>query len=212
VVGALPPGWVDGPVAADTPCWDIPTPHDVHSAINAAELHMAELMPGIVVIHAGVVTFGDDAIVLPGRSLSGKSTLTEALVRAGGTYYSDEFALLDTDGRVLPYPRTITLRGSQTELARLIPIDTLAAVGSEPARVGLIAHVRYAPEGAWEVTDGGGGEATLALIDNAVAARSRPDEVLAHCAATARTARFVHGVRGEADDAADAVRALLAKG
>ena len=120
--------------------------------------------------------------------------------------------LLDTDGRVHPYPRTITLRGSQSELARMIAVDTLAAVGVEPVRVGLIAHLHYAPDATWDVTDGGGGAATLALIDNAVAARSRPDEVLAHCAATARTARYVRGARGEANDAIAALRALLAHG
>jgi hypothetical protein len=212
VTVALPPGWVAGPVAADTPCWDVRTPHDIPSAINAAELYMAEVMPGLVVVHAGVVAFDGSAIVVPGRSLSGKSTLTDALVAVGGTYYSDEFALLDPAGRVYPYPRSITLRASQSEMARVIPAAALPDVGIAPARVGLVAHLRYEPAAEWTVAEVGGGAGTLALIDNAVAARSRPDEVLAHCARAAREARIVQGVRGEAAVAAGELRALVAPG
>src|SRR5579862_5116240 len=48
-----------------------------------------------VFVHAGVVGWKGQAIVIPGRSYSGKTLLVAALVRAGATYYSDEYAVLD---------------------------------------------------------------------------------------------------------------------
>ncbi|MDA8067374.1 MAG: hypothetical protein M0T77_01995, partial [Actinomycetota bacterium] len=54
----------------------------------------------LVFVHAGVVAAGGAAIVLPGHSFAGKSTLVEALVRAGADFYSDEYAMFDADGRV----------------------------------------------------------------------------------------------------------------
>src|SRR5262249_31683129 len=53
-------------------------------------------------VHAGVVGWRGLAIVVPGRSHTGKSTLIAELVRHGATYWSDEFAVLDDAGRVHP--------------------------------------------------------------------------------------------------------------
>ena len=54
-------------------------------------------------VHAGVVAHGGRALVAPGDSFSGKTTLVRALLAAGATYYSDEYAVLDEAGRVHPY-------------------------------------------------------------------------------------------------------------
>jgi hypothetical protein len=66
------------------------------------QLHVAEMARRRVFVHAGVVGWGGQAIVIPGRSYTGKSTLVAALVRAGATYYSDEYAVLDAQGLVTP--------------------------------------------------------------------------------------------------------------
>ena len=48
-----------------------------------------------VFVHAGVVAIDGGAVLIPGKSFSGKTTLTRALVEQGGVYYSDEFAVID---------------------------------------------------------------------------------------------------------------------
>ena len=58
-----------------------------------------------VFVHAGVVGWHGRAIVIPGESRSGKSELVTALVQAGATYYSDEYAVLDA-ARVCSSVRT----------------------------------------------------------------------------------------------------------
>ena len=51
-----------------------------------------------------MVGCGGGALLLPGGSFTGKTTLVGALVRAGAVYYSDQYALLDEDGLIHPYP------------------------------------------------------------------------------------------------------------
>ncbi len=47
-------------------------------------LHVADNSRELVFVHAGVVGWGGRAIVIPGRSFSGKTTLVAALVRCRG--------------------------------------------------------------------------------------------------------------------------------
>jgi len=51
--------------------------------------YIAEASPDMTFLHAGVVGLQGHAILLPGRSLSGKTTLVREMLRLGATYYSD---------------------------------------------------------------------------------------------------------------------------
>ena len=77
-------------------------------------IFVAEFAKHRVFVHAGVVGWKGRAIVIPGRSYSGKSTLVAELVRAGATYYSDEYAVFDARGRVHPFqnPSSSARKGS----------------------------------------------------------------------------------------------------
>lgn len=85
----------------------------LQSLESISRFHVALYAPRRVFVHAGVVGWHDKAIVIPGMSFTGKSCLVDALVRAGATYYSDEFAVFDDRGYVHPYAKPITLRGKQ---------------------------------------------------------------------------------------------------
>ncbi len=89
------------------------------AAVNALladlELWVAEHARRHVFVHAGCAVLAGRAILVPGRTLAGKSSLTAALVRAGATYWSDEYAVLRPDGRVVPYAREAALRPRDDE-------------------------------------------------------------------------------------------------
>jgi hypothetical protein len=89
------------------------------------QLSVAEAARRRVFVHAGVVGWKGKAILVPGRSFTGKTTLTAALVRAGATYYSDEFAVLDTEGRVHPYLKPLSVREGGTHRQRKIGVEEL---------------------------------------------------------------------------------------
>ncbi len=165
-------------------------------------LLVAELARRRVFVHAGVVGWRGRAILVPGRTFTGKSTLVAALVRAGATYYSDEFAVLDERGRVHPYPRPLSLR--EGELARRCPPEDLGAeTGCKPLPVGLIAVTPYRAGSRWRPRSLSAGRALLALLKNTVPARRRPRasmQALRHAVAGARA---LNGARGEADEVAE---------
>src|SRR6478752_5303275 len=64
--------------------------------------------PDAVFVHAGAVAVDGSVIIIPGDSFSGKTTLVSELVQRGATYFSDEFAVIDKDGLIHPYPKPLS--------------------------------------------------------------------------------------------------------
>jgi hypothetical protein len=172
--------------------------------------HVAEHAPDHTFIHAGVVAFGDPAgaIVIPGRSYSGKTSLVAELVRAGATYYSDEYAVVDRDGLIHPFAKPLSVRSQSSQ--ELVPVPE-AQTATEPLRSRLIVVTGYRPGARWEPSIGTAGEGAQALLDNTVSARTRPGDALAAVSALARGSRVLAGARGEASEVAASVLAGLSE-
>lgn len=173
-----------------------------------AELRMyiALNAPEHVFVHAGVVGVGERAIVLPGKSFAGKTTLVTALVHAGAEYWSDEYAVLDADGLVHPYPKPLSMRIDSTRVTDERPVESLGGrAGDRPLPVALIAFMSYRPGSAWGLRPCTAGEGAVKLLEHSIAARSRPVQVLAAVRRAATDAVVLEGDRGEADEAASAL-------
>ena len=170
------------------------------------EVYVAERARKRVFLHAGAVGWNGRAIILPGQTRSGKTTLVAALVRAGATYYSDEYAVLDTQGRVHPYPRPLTIRTETGEL-RETPVEALGGrSGRRPLPVGTVLVTRYQPGRVWRPRRLSSGKTVLRLLAHTLSVRHAPDQALAVLLQVARRARNLTGVRG---DASELVSALL---
>jgi hypothetical protein len=161
--------------------------------------HISEFARSRVFVHAGVVGWKDRAVLIPGRSHAGKSSLVGALLRAGATYYSDEFAPLDQFGRVHPYPSPIHIRNGDRSVQRVSPRDFPATVGTKPLLVGLILVTQYDKGAVWRPRRISQGEGVLALLTNTASARRNPKRALKTFSATVVGARILKGPRGEAD-------------
>ena len=159
-------------------------------------------------VHAGAVGWKDRAILLPGRSGTGKTTLVAALIEAGASYFSDEYAVLDTDGFLHPYARFLSFRhgSSSARRFRRCPVDDLGGQqAEEPLRVGLVVHTRYRVGACWEPRVLSSGEGALALFGNALAARELPDFAFSVLSGAVTNAICLGGDRGEAEAAASAI-------
>jgi hypothetical protein len=167
------------------------------------QLSVARLARPEVFVHAGVVAVEGRAILVPGRSGAGKTTLVRALVEAGATYYSDEYAVLDRQGRVHPYARRPSVRVRGGKERHPVPRGR----GRGPVPVGLVVDTRYHAKARWAPVPLSPGQIVFALLANTVPARDRPAEVLAVLARTAQSAR---GIRGDRGAAARTARALIA--
>jgi hypothetical protein len=162
-----------------------------------------------VFVHAGVVGWRGRAILLPGRSRAGKTTLVEALVAAGASYLSDEFAPLDERGRVHPFAKPLTIRGPGgcDRHARRRPVSELGGrTSSRALPVGLVAFTEYRSGASFEPQELTHGRAVIDLLAHTVPARLRPEASLVALASATAGAVRLCGARGEAESTA---RALL---
>jgi hypothetical protein len=169
-----------------------------------SDLHfrVAEHAQRKIFVHAGVVGWKGKAILIPGRSFAGKTTLVAELVRAGATYYSDEYAVLDASGRVHPFPRRLNIR--EVNGQRKCAAEDLGGVtGTKPLTVSTVIVSKYKQGAKWRPRQLSRGQGALALLDNAVAVRRYPDTALGALSHTISTARILKGVRGEAQQVVD---------
>ena len=160
-----------------------------------------------VFVHAGVVGWRGRAIVLPGHSFSGKTTLVAELVKAGATYYSDEFAVFDERGRVHPFAKPLSMRSSSGNQIEPCTAEALGGrAGVKPLAVALIALAEFRPGARWRPRRLSMGRATMALVPHTVPVRLEPQRALTTLGSVLQRASVLKGARGEAGDVA---RALL---
>jgi hypothetical protein len=109
---------------------------------------VAEFAKKHVFLHAGAVKWREKAIIIPGNSFSGKTTLVAELIRCGAEYYSDEYAVLDENGLVHPFERLLSMRSDSTPMTESYTSakELNGHVGRDPASVGCVLFTKYIPE------------------------------------------------------------------
>jgi hypothetical protein len=176
-------------------------------------IHVAEHAPDHVFLHSGVVAWEDRALLLPGQSHAGKSTLVAELVRAGATFYSDEFALLDSAGMVHPFTRDIRMRKPGAPDQVPLPLEQLSGrAGTAPLPVSMVVFTEFAEDARWAPEAMTPGRAVLELLLHSTPVQRTPDRTLATLSAMVRHARVWSSQRGEAADVARSLLAALATG
>jgi len=186
----------------------ISAPSSPGAAIERAwrhlELHVAAHAVNPVFLHAGAVAFGPAGFVFPGSSGTGKTTLVLDLVRAGATYYSDEYALIDAQGLLHPYPRPPHLRANPHERGRPVPVAQLGGpTGELPVAVDRVVFSTFAPGARWSPARCPQGTTVLKMMEHAVAARTRTAAVMDALAALAQGATAYEGQRGTTGEVLD---------
>lgn len=159
-------------------------------------LYVAARSRGCVFVHAGVVRWQRAAIVIPGKSFSGKSTLVAALVQAGATAYSDEYAIFDSSGHVHAFPRPLRIRAEGRRHAHRIrlPHGTVR----DPLKAVLLVFSKYEEDALWKPRRISPGTAMLHLLVNTIAVRHDPQRALSVLSRVAGHAAAFESCRGEA--------------
>jgi hypothetical protein len=83
---------------------------------------------GYLGVHAGVVSWNGEGLILPAPADSGKTTLTAGLIHSGFSYLSDEAALIDVaTGLLHSFPRPLWMDPSTVDvldgLSNSLPIE-----------------------------------------------------------------------------------------
>ncbi|HEX8847096.1 MAG TPA: hypothetical protein VF791_20805 [Pyrinomonadaceae bacterium] len=187
---------------------------DVNQIFDTLEsdirLFVAERASRRLFVHAGVVGWRGQAVLIAGRSFSGKTTLVAEMVKAGATYYSDEFAILDGRGRVHPFPKTLSIREEGSYKQREHTVESLGGMaGTEPLLVRLVVCGEFKAGANWRPRELSAGEGVLEMLSNTVAARRQPERALSTLQRVTESARVLKGVRGEAKDVAATILKVL---
>lgn len=161
--------------------------------------------PEFIFVHAGAVVHHGQGIVIPGDSFAGKTSLVAALVRAGAHYSSDEYAVLDAEGRLHPFAKPLSLR------ERIYQEDHSAeslggVTATDPVPLGMVVLTRFRSGAEWRPRRLSSGEAVMGLLSHTLPALTRPAQVLPTLKRACEAIIALQGDRGEADDVA---RALL---
>jgi hypothetical protein len=167
---------------------------------------VAEFARGRTFVHAGVVGWKNQAVVIPGVSLSGKTTLVTKLVQLGAKYYSDEYAVIDENGLVHPFPRPLGIRKPNEFETNRIDVASLGGVpGSRPLPVRLVIATKYRAGARWRPRRLTHGRGVLELLANTVSARSQTRLALSTLPRAIQDAEVLKGVRGEADEVVETI-------
>jgi len=157
-------------------------------------------------VHAGVVGWKGSAIVVPGRSFSGKTTLVSEFLRSGAEYFSDEFAAFDPDGDVHPFPRHLCVRQEAAQQrTRVTPEQLGGRLAKTAFPVKLVVITEYKKNAHWRPQTSSPGIGVLALLANSLSARRAPVRTLATFEHVVRQSHVLTGERGEASEAVGSV-------
>jgi len=95
-----------------------------------------------LMLHGGVVSRGEQALILPGIPGAGKSTLTAYLIHRGWRLLSDEFTLVEPGTLVVfPFPRLIPLKNQSIAVIKDAVPESRFGPQIPGTRKGLVSHV-----------------------------------------------------------------------
>lgn len=189
------------------------TLHDAAlAAVKALDDAVVHRMKMFRAVHAGAVLIEERALVLPGSSHAGKSSLVAELLRRGASCFSDEYALIDNEGRIHSYPRPLLLRNGRPQQTLVLPEELNASFATRPAPVGWILALDYVPgEASWDVQEMSQGEAVMLLLRNTPHEMAQSPEMVDFFLRVAADAVCYAGQRCEVAEAATRVFDLIGR-
>lgn len=167
--------------------------------------------PGRIFVHAGAVAIDGRAVIFPGRSFAGKTSIVAEFLRAGATYISDEFAVIDADCLVHPYPTRLSVRGAGDDRRDVDAESFGASQATSSLPLGAVVVTSYKPGAEWAPAEMTRGQAALALLDNTVAALERHAEAIAVFKQLTAGPLLLGGERGDAAAVVDDLMSRLSQ-
>ncbi|MDI1241978.1 MAG: hypothetical protein PSX80_08680 [bacterium] len=170
---------------------------------GAIRSHIAAMSKSWVFLHAGVVEWRGKAIILPGHSHKGKTTLVSELIRLGAGYMSDEYAVMDENGLVHPFERDLGVRFAPDEGPT--PVDPAVFGGAraiDPVEAGMIVFTGFVKNAEWKPETITLGSGILESVPEVIPFSFNTEFVLKVLNTTFNRAIIVKSDRGEALDTA----------
>jgi hypothetical protein len=176
---------------------DVFAAYDTHVRMALAQ-HSRERM----FIHGGAVGVNGRAILFPGYSLAGKTSLVAALISSGAEYLSDEYAVFDADGMVHPFAKPLSLRATPTARQVEKSAEALGGrVATRPLPVGAVVMTRYREGAKWRPRRLSPATAAMRIMEHMVGARTDPTHTVEMLGRLAERAPAIQSVRPDMEQA-----------
>lgn len=180
------------------------------AAVKALDDALVQKLRVLRAVHAGAVVLNERALLVPGSSHAGKSSLVAELLRRGAAHLSDEYALIDEQGLVHAYPRPLLLRNGRPKQALVLPSEFDTGFELKPAKVGWIVAVDYYdPAALWNIERISQSEAVMLLLSNTPHEMGQSPEIIDSFTRAVAAAECYVGTRGEVAEAADRILELV---
>jgi len=160
------------------------------------DLYIAANCSERVFVHAGAVRWKNRTILMPGPTHTGKTSLVAEFLRAGASFYSDDFAAIDGHGRVHSYPRPLSVRGQDGSQKKVSAAD-LGAPSAVPAPLSVVLFTEYLADAGWRPNQLSPGHAILRLLQNTPSAHKQPKRAISVLGRAIQRAELHAGFRGE---------------
>jgi hypothetical protein len=162
---------------------------------------VAEFTEKLVFLHSGVVGWRGKAILIPGNSFHGKTTLVAEFVKIGAEYYSDEYAILDEHGLVHPFERDLSMRPDDTFLTQTrVRVEELnGKVGITPIPVGVVLFTKFDRETVVNYQFLTPGQAVVRVVEHAISIRRNSEFAIKVLKNAFSSAIIIESPRSEAD-------------
>ena len=158
-------------------------------------------------VHAGAIEVDGSAVIFPGRSRWGKSTMVSSLVDQGCGYLSDEYAVISPEGSVYPLSKPIRLRSDKTASYRYP--SGVSAPGGLPCKA--VVLTRYEAGSLWSPDPLSPGNAVLGILPTVLQCRDAPNQVLEALTALVKDAPCYQSIRGDGEPTLESLRELGAE-
>lgn len=179
---------------------------------SLVRIRVAEYAKDEVFVHAGVVGWKDRAIIIPAGSFSGKTTLVAEFVKIGAVYYSDEYAVFDSEGYVHPFARDLSMRSEGSWEQTDVPVAELGgSVSDERLPAGLILITKYEPDAEWKPEILTVGEGVVEMVPHTISIRRNTEFALKVLNLAASRAIIARGKRNDARKFAEYILNYLDK-
>ncbi len=98
-------------------------------------------MDDFLQLHAGVMERDGVGVVFPAAPGSGKTTLCAGLLSRGWRFLSDEFALIDGEGMIHPYPKALCIKEGSFEVMEHLGLPMVQPRRYRKGKKGRVAYV-----------------------------------------------------------------------
>jgi len=162
-------------------------------------------------IHAGAVNLNGRALLIPGSTHAGKSSLVAQLLRKGAKLLSDEYALVDNRGCIHSYPRPMLLRDGNPRQSLVLPEELNASFAEKPAKAAWILALNYDPRAGWHIERISQGEAVILLLSNTPHEMEQSPEMISDLSRIAADAACYSGTRGDSIESTEKILELITR-